>query len=188
MHSIVGRWFVALLLIASLAGANAGTVSVDAADYPGGPSQSLAVMGAVQMEMTFAVPDLQALPTRTVMAETRTRMGTQGAAIYRGVLLKDVLDAAKLQLDPNIKNDALSRVITAYGSDGYHVAFSYGEIDPDFGGQPILVAFEKNGQPLTESDGAVEIVVPGDNLAGRWVKNLVNLTVTAPAAPTTPTA
>jgi len=185
MQGIVGKWLIALLLIASLTGANVGTVPVGAADYPDGPSQSVAVTGAVQTEMTFAVPDLQALPTHTTMAETRTRMGTQGTVMYRGVLLKDVLDAAKLQLDPNIKNDVLSRAITAYGSDGYHVTFSYGEIDPDFGGQPILVAFEKNGQPLTESDGTMELIVPGGNLAGRWVKNLVNLTVTAPAAPTT---
>ena len=125
------------------------------------------------------VPFLQGMPTQTLTVESRTRMGSLGTAVYRGVLLKDVLDVPKLKLDPNVKNDQLARVITAYGSDGYHVTFAYGEIDPDFGGQPILVAFEKDGQPLADSDGATELIVPGDKLAGRWVKNLVALTVTA---------
>ncbi len=141
---------------------------------------SFVVGGAVQTETTLTLADLQGLPTQTVTAETRTRMGSQGTATYRGVLLKDVLNVAKLQLDPNAKNDQLARAITAYGSDGYHATIAYGEIDPDFGGQPILVAFEMNDQPLADGDGIMELVVSGDKLAGRWVKNLVALTVTAP--------
>jgi len=185
----VRRLLTALMLVGPLliAGAGAGVtvaqpvVAVAAIEFPGGPSQHFTISGAVQTEATLTLADLQALPTQTVTAETRTRMGSQGTATYRGVLLKDLLDmVAKLQLDPNTKNDALARAITAYGSDGYRATIAYGEIDPDFGGQPILVAFEINGQPLADRDGMCELIVPGDKLAGRWVKNLVALTVAAP--------
>lgn len=186
MHRVssasLGRTVIALLVVSSFAAASigGGVSPVAAIDFPGGPSTQFAVNGAVETALSVDQTMLQGMPTQTVMAETRTRMGSQGTAMYRGVLLTDVLAAAKVQLDPAVKNDQLARAITAYGSDGYHVTFAYGEIDPDFGAQPILVAFEKDGQPLADSDGAFELIVPGDNLAGRWVKNLVALTVTAP--------
>ena len=129
---------------------------------------------------SLAVADLRAFPPITLNAETRTRQGSQGSHSYTGALLKGVLDKAKPHTDPNSKNDLLSRYITAVGSDGYRVTVAYGEIDPDFGAQQIIVAYEMDGKPL-DKDGAAELVVPGDKLAGRWVKNLVSITVGAPA-------
>src|SRR5262249_22056758 len=127
----------------------------------------------------MALTDLQTLPAATITAETRTRQGSQGAHMYKGPLLKDVLGKAQLRTDPNRKNDLENRVITATGSDGYRVTLAYGEIDPDFGPQQIIVAYEMDGKPLA-ADGFAALVVPGDQLAGRWVKNLVGLTVADP--------
>lgn len=147
-----------------------------------GPSPSFALGGAVQTATTFAVADIQALPPLTLSAETRTRQGSQGSHMYTGALLKDVLDKGKLKTDPNRKNDTLNRVITAVGSDGYRATIAYGEIDPNFGNQRVIVAYAMDGKPLG-ADGAAELVVPGDNLAGRWVKNLTSMTVTEPLPP-----
>jgi hypothetical protein len=56
-----------------------------------------------------------------------------------------------------------------------------GELDPAFGNQPDLVAFEEDGAPISD-DGFARIVVPNDVKAGRWVSNLVNLEVFSAAA------
>ncbi len=148
----------------------------------GGPSPSFTLGGGVQTITTFALADIQALPPVTLSAETRTRQGSQGSHLYKGALLKDVLDKAKLKTDPNRKNDTLNRVVTAVGTDGYRATVAYGEIDPTFGNQQMIVAYEMDGKPLA-ADGVAELVVPGDKLAGRWVKNLVSMTVTEPLPP-----
>jgi DMSO/TMAO reductase YedYZ molybdopterin-dependent catalytic subunit len=145
----------------------------------GGVSPSFTVGGAVQSQLTLLPADLMALPPVTLSAETRTRQGSQGTHQYTGPLLRDVLDKAKLKLDPNRKNDMLNRVVTAVGSDGYRARVAYGEIDPDFGNQQMIVAYAMDGKPLG-ADGAAELIVPGDKLAGRWVKNLVRVSVAEP--------
>jgi len=146
----------------------------------GGVSATISVGGGVGTPLNLGLADVRAFPPITLNAETRTRQGSQGSHSYTGALLKDVLDKAKPRTDPNRKNDLLSVYITAVGSDGYRATVAYGEIDPDFGAQQIIVAYEMDGKPL-DKDGVAELVVPGDKLAGRWVKNLVSITVGIPA-------
>ncbi len=145
------------------------------------PSASFTLDGAVQTKGRYTLASLQALPATTITVESRTQQGSQGSHTYKGVLLKDLLDTATVQTDPNRENDTLGKFVTGIGSDGYRVSIAFGEFDPDFGNQQILVAYEKDGKFL-DTDGVAELVVPGDKLAGRWDKNLVNLTVGSPAA------
>ena len=144
-------------------------------------SPSFTIDGAVQTKGTLMLANLQALPATTITAESRTRQGTQGSHMYKGVLLKDLLDTVKVQTDPSRKNDTLGKFVTGIGSDGYRVSIALGEFDPDFGNQQILIAYEMDGKPLG-NDGVAELIVPGDKLAGRWDKNLVSLTVGSPTA------
>ncbi len=132
------------------------------------PTTSFAVRGAVHHAESFDLADLQALPevTRTVGSDT-----------YTGVSLWSLLNGVTgLDTDPAIKNDVLGMYVVATGSDGYKAVFSMGEIDPDFGAEPDLVAFADNGVPLTDN-GFARIVAPDDVKAGRWVSNLVSLEV-----------
>ncbi len=94
-------------------------------------------------------------------------------ASFMGVKLWDILSASQPNLNADVKNDKLSMFIVATGSDGYETVISWGEIDPDFGNQPILVAFEQDGQPI---DG-LRLIVPGDAHDGRYVSRLVNLSL-----------
>ena len=48
-----------------------------------------------------------------------------------------------------------------------------GEIDPRFEGKSVIVAYEKDGQPLA----SLRLIVPGDVRAGRAVRGLAELTV-----------
>ncbi len=187
-HGTPLLWLLAILLTAC--GGTAATrtpVSIPAATATamptvaaaGGVSATVSVGGGVETPLNLGLADVRAFPPITLNAETRTRQGSQGSHSYTGALLKDVLDKAKPRTDPNRKNDVLSVYITAIGSDGYRATVAYGEIDPDFGAQQIIVAYEMDGKPL-DKDGVAELVVPGDKLAGRWVKNLVSITVGIP--------
>ena len=61
-------------------------------------------------------------------------------------------------------------------SDGYAVVLSEGEVDPDFEGKTVLLAYAKDGKPLNPSDG-VRLVVPGDHHGGRAVRDVVKIEV-----------
>jgi hypothetical protein len=74
------------------------------------------------------------------------------------------------------KNDILRKIIVASGTDGNVSGFTAGEIDPGFGGNPIIVAYEDNGQPLG-CDGPAQIVAPGDKAGGRFVHNIATIFV-----------
>ncbi len=97
-------------------------------------------------------------------------------ASFTGVYLSDILDAAQVNYNPDQKNDTLSLYIVATGSDGDQAVIAYGDVDPDFGNQLILVAYEQDGKPITDG-GPIRLVVPGDNHGGRYVSNLVSLEV-----------
>jgi hypothetical protein len=60
--------------------------------------------------------------------------------------------------------------------DGTKAEVAVGEIHPNFGNQPDLVAYDVNGQPLGD-DGFARLVVPGNQSGGRSVANLVSLKV-----------
>jgi hypothetical protein len=54
--------------------------------------------------------------------------------------------------------------------------FGAGEIDPEFGGDQIIIAYAENGRSLGQ-DGFAKIIAPGDKAGGRFVSNIVKIEV-----------
>ena len=150
--------------------ASASTV----ASVGGGVSTQFTVSGAVQRPGTYDLAALQALPTITQAV---------GASVYGGVSLWTFLNTTVgLATNPAVKNDGLGHYVVATGSDGYKAVVALGEIDPSFGNQPDLIAYQVDGAALT-SNGFARLVVPNDIKAGRFVSNLISLEVFAAPAP-----
>jgi molybdate transport system substrate-binding protein len=97
-------------------------------------------------------------------------------ASFTGVYLRDILDAAQVNFNADVKNDKLSMYVVATGTDGYQAIIALAEIDADFGNQPVLVAYDQDGKALTDT-GPLRLVVPGDKHGGRYVSSLVSLEV-----------
>jgi DMSO/TMAO reductase YedYZ molybdopterin-dependent catalytic subunit len=171
---LAGRWVKNIVRVTVVEPTVTGPASA-----AGGSSPSFALGGAVQTPGTFTLGNLQSLPTTMVTTEVRTDQGSQGKHTFTGVLLRDLLDRAKVQADPNRKNDTLGMFVTIIGSDDYRVSVAFGEFDPDFGNQQILVAYAEDGAPLGEH-GMAQLIVPADNVNGRWVWNIVSLTLGTP--------
>jgi hypothetical protein len=102
---------------------------------------------------------------------------------YTGTALWTLLGSAGgITPIPGVKNSSLLNDVVAVGSDGYEAVFSGGEINPMFGGSsavPDMVAYSDTGGQLGQSgaDGFARTVVCGDKAGGRYVSNLVDLTV-----------
>jgi len=141
---------------------------------------SMQVAGLVTHARTLTVADLHKLPATTVTATQRTPTKTLGTARYTGVLLNTIVQASVPISNTSYKNDPLREFVTVVGSDNYQATVALAEILPTFGHQQVLLAYAKDGRPLPSSEGAIELIVPNDTLAGRDVKHVVRLVVGAP--------
>ena len=122
------------------------------------------------------IPDVTPVTTVSV---TYKAAGVPVSDTYSGPTLWNLLNTAGGVTTTSAKNDILSKYVVATGSDGYTSVYSLGEINPQFGNQPILLAFSDTAGQLgpTGSNGLSRIVVPGDMAGGRYVSDLVSLTV-----------
>ncbi len=157
----------------------AGTLCATALAQAALPSTQLTVTGAVNTAASYDYAALSALPatTQTVSFLSGTTSQTH---TYTGASLWGVLGLSGIVINPLQKNDILNKVILATATDGYRVVYSAGELSPDFGNRPDLLAYaETTGGvtvPLT-GDGFARITAPGDVKGGRYVSNLSNLDV-----------
>ncbi len=134
-------------------------------------SAELSIQGQVAHPQVFSASDLHRLASTTLVVNQRSEHAN-GRATYTGVLLRVLLDQVGLVDQPGRKTH-LRHVVLASGRDGYGVAVALGEFDPAFANKQIMVAYARDNRPL---DG-LQLVVAGDNSAGRSVKDLVSLEV-----------
>jgi hypothetical protein len=55
--------------------------------------------------------------------------------------------------------------------------YSLAELDPGFTDRVVILADRRDGKPLAENAAPFQIVVPGEKKHGRWIRQVVSLTV-----------
>ena len=136
-----------------------------------GVSPTFTVSGAVARRATFDLAALKALPPITQ---------TVGSNTYTGVSLWTLLNDSAVGLKPDtaLHNPMLSMYALVTGTDGYRAVVALGEIAPEFGNRPAIVAYSVNGAPLGRN-GMARLVVTGDSKPGRSVARLAAIEVFA---------
>ncbi|MCW7946243.1 hypothetical protein AAW14_30670 [Streptomyces hygroscopicus] len=130
----------------------------------------LALTGDLARPVRLTVPDLLA------WRQHRVRVGFECATSgvrhhwFEGPLLHDVLSAAGPAFDPVRRKDRLRFLIAVTGTDGHHALLSWAEIDPDFGGAPVLLAAGMDDIPLARS--GPQLVLPQDRCGARYVSGI----------------
>ena len=113
---------------------------------------------------------VEQLPATESTIAFQTSHGPEKAT-YTGATLWSVLQkSASVNSDPRQR---LHQVIIVTGSDGYTAALALAEIDPDFEGKPVLLAYKRDGKPMND----LRLVVPGDKFGGRSVQNAVRIEI-----------
>lgn len=137
------------------------------------PTATLAVQGDVASPLALTSGDLAKMPRATVSVP-----GPRGNQIvYEGVPLREILQKAGAPFGDKLRGKALTTYVLAMARDGYQVAFTLGELDPEFGNQTILVADRRDGKPLAEKQGPFRLVCPNDHEGARSVRMLETLHV-----------
>jgi DMSO/TMAO reductase YedYZ molybdopterin-dependent catalytic subunit len=138
-----------------------------------GPAAAQGAIEVVGLDGRKVSIALAGLERRTVIVEDRGLKTT-----FEGVALADVLAKTGVELGDRLRGtDALSRVVIASARDGYQVAYSIAEVDPGFSNQVVLVADQRDGKPLLPDTGPLQIVVPNDKRAARWMRQLTSIEV-----------
>lgn len=131
--------------------------------------------GLLERPAKLSITDLQRFAAETLTVSFLSGQGLEQHT-YKGVRLAALLQQAGLKLE-NRKNDKLRKFVLATAKDGYTVIFSWAELDPEFGAQPVLLAWEEDGKPLQGERGPFRLVVPGDKRGGRYVSGVIRLEV-----------
>ncbi|MEH2251980.1 hypothetical protein [Nostoc sp.] len=173
----------------------------------GGFSPSFRLGGEIKNPTTYNLQNLRnlrdtlknknpALVTEiTVSFQTGSGPRTE---TYYGVPLWELINNPKAGggLKPgnsglNSKNSFLRQYVLVDATDCYGAVVAIGEIQPNFEGKTVLVAYAKKGAdgkvvPLID-EGFARLVVPGDKAGGRYVSNVTNILIlSAPASPLKP--
>jgi molybdate transport system substrate-binding protein len=140
----------------------------------------VAIKGLVGTPRSFTRDDLMQLPAETVNVSFQAGQGTTQAT-FTGTRLLNVFDAAggaKLPTDGN--NAKLRTTVMVTGADGYQVALGWGELDPEFGAAPILLAYSQDDKPMGDKQGMARLVVPSDKRGGRYVSTVKSIEIRDP--------
>jgi DMSO/TMAO reductase YedYZ molybdopterin-dependent catalytic subunit len=118
---------------------------------------------------------LTALPAREWAKLPREKVEAKGAT-YEGVTLAEVLRFAGVSFAEHPRSRAASYVLVE-GGDGYRAVLALAEVDPKVSDKAVLLADRLDGKPLPEGAGPFRLVVPGDKVPSRWVKQVVRVGV-----------
>jgi hypothetical protein len=97
-------------------------------------------------------------------------------ATYEGVALTEVLRFAGVSFDKHPRDRAASYVLVEAG-DGYRAVLALAEVDPKVSDRMVLLADRLDGKPLPGGAGPYRLIVPGDKVPSRWVKQVVRVGV-----------
>lgn len=122
--------------------------------------------------LTLTIEDLKKLPVHALEAEdVREQIRYEGAAVV------DVLMKAGLTFGQNMRGERLQDYLVVETADRYRVVYALPEIDPQFSDDVTIIAYQRNGKPLSELDGAFRFVHSGDKRHARWARKLTAIKV-----------
>lgn len=137
----------------------------------------ISITGLIKKELNLKVEDLKKLKISEIKdLPIINRGGTLKGTVksYKGVLLKNIIKSD----DIDVKNwKELNEIyVLAEATDGYKVVFSLNELVNSPLGEGILLAFEKNGKALDDSEGKIILISAKDLKTGprhiKWLKTI----------------
>lgn len=131
------------------------------------------VEGEVLKPLKLTADDLSKLKKAEVKAKDKD--GKEHT--FKGVRLVDILDSAGVTLGGQLRGENLAKYVLIKAVDGYEVIFSLPEVDPEFTGQTILLAYAVDGNPLPKGEGPFRIVAPNDKKHARWIREVSTIKI-----------
>ena len=97
--------------------------------------------------------------------------------VYEGVPLAEVLRFAGVPFDGHLRGPRVATYVLVEAADGYRAVLALAEVDPSVAAKDVLLADRLDGKRLPASAGPYRLVVPGDRIHSRWVRQVTRITV-----------
>ena len=165
MSSRPGRVFVSLFLVFMLA--EAGFAADSKSEF------ALLVRGDPGQERKFSLDEIAKLPRFSVRA--KDEKGKE--SVWEGTSLYQVLLASGVKFGEALRGQRMAEYFLVEAMDGYRVAFTLPEIDPEFADLRFLLADRRDGAALGEFEGPLRVIVPHEKRHARWVRRVVSLSI-----------
>lgn len=136
-------------------------------------ANTVSVSGEVTTPLNLTVQDLSAY--KQVSHKVKDRDGKEHE--FKGVALIEVLEKAGVTTGGKLRGENLAKCVLVKAADGYEVIYSLPEIDPEFTDQVIILATEKDGQPLPNGEGPFRIITPNDKKQARWIREVRSIKI-----------
>lgn len=127
-------------------------------------------------DVMLTLERVRSLEQRVV--EVTERDGTK--ASYRGVWLGEVLDLGCDSTAWLDKHGSLRTVVKVTAADSFVAVVAMAEALKDFSDNPVMLAWQRNGEPLSERHGPFQLVLADDRKPGRNVRQVKVLEVIQP--------
>src|SRR5215471_16988479 len=124
-------------------------------------------------KQTLSRADVDALPHVKVTASEHS----SPPATFEGVSLKSVLEKAGVSFGESMKGKQLARCLLVEAADGYRTVIALPELDPAFTDKQVVLAFLRDGKPLSDKEGPFRIVIPDEKRMARWVRQVTSLKI-----------
>ena len=121
----------------------------------------------------LSAEDFAKLPRQAVKAKGHDGVESQ----YEGVFLIDILAKAGVPTGNELRGKELTRYVVVEASDGYRAVFAIAELDSAFTDRVILLADRRDGRRLSDREGPLQVIVPGEKKHARWVRQVTRLVV-----------
>ncbi|WP_353721229.1 molybdopterin-dependent oxidoreductase [Dyadobacter sp. 676] len=134
---------------------------------------TLSVTGEVTTPLELKIQDLAAM--KQIARKVKDRDGKEHE--FKGVALIEILQKAGVTTGAKLRGENLTKYALITAADGYKVLYALAEIDPEFTDQVILLATEKDGQPLPAGEGPFRIITPNDKKPARWIREVRSIKI-----------
>jgi hypothetical protein len=119
--------------------------------------------------------DVEALPHIRVTASEHS----SPPVTFEGVTVKSVLEKAGISFGEGMKGKRLANCLLVEAADGYRAVIALPELDPAFTDKQTVLAFLRDGKPLSEKEGPYRIIIPDEKTMARWVRQVTTLKIVA---------
>lgn len=177
---------VVLVALVGLAGACSGSGDEGASSSAGPAGPVVLTVVGDEGEKQFTMDELRALPRHEGYGGMKSSTGRITPPVtYAGVALKELTD--------QVGGATRENGVTLVAKDGYGMTFSFGQLyeggfvtydpatgeeEPADGSLTVLIAYEREGEPLGEDEGPLRLAVvqatPSQVVDGHWAVKWVD--------------
>lgn len=97
---------------------------------------------------------------------------------FRGVPVFEILKLAGVTFGENVRGKVFaSSYLVVEAADGFKTLFAFPELDTSFNTNTVILADQRDNQPLPNSDGPLRMIVPHEKRHARWIRQVVSLII-----------